>query len=701
MADTKYNMFRNSICSAVTSSIYNGWTDSDLDSLSSSERTIYYDSNIAFTSGDKSIVSGTSGDGSLLAVPDLYGTLRGLNTRINTHDHNDEYASVSHKHDDDYAEKGHAHNQLKRVNTLFQIDDSSDSTIGTTYAYLLNPTMSDIFTFIIGQSCNTKKCMTMRFIYDATNPSLSFGFWGNDDILKIYNDKKAEFRGALTVNNILRVNSNDYTLASFFNPNMSTDDINSGNIYFGKSGSNNEGAFLSYSIDTNEIGIGVRGLGTRMFIGTTNRLNGNTAISGNLTADGLDIGKFSIKTQGDTWASLKMNGSDWIGLNTETNNISVYKNLSMNGELRFNTVTVKDTGGRLNLTKGIEMLSGTDTDTKLLLGRTNSSKQCTVMTYSHSDVPQFKIGFWDNNGDDIIINTNKELTIKDATTIDSNLTVAGKLNGFKIGTVNNGGNYMANTFIPTVTGDGVMEVGKHIDFHAYSSATETNDYSVRLSAASNNLSCSGSFTINGGNRLTLTGYIEENGYGSVADIGHLRIANSRKGDNTTYFRMASDNETNLMTLNPNGVTVNSGLAVQGNLTVTGTINGKSSQTISHRTNVTGEIGTFCETNGEIYDGYESIDQTDCICQVVQSTTLNPKIVGIITDCENFASHGDCLVKVIPGDYQLGDILCPDESGFCRVATEQDLMFMMLHAIPRPKITSLNTGIDGMVACFLV
>ena len=83
MTDTKYDLFYKNICSGITSSVYNQWEPGTFNNLSSSERTIYYDSNIAFTSGDKSIVSTTSGDGSLLTVPDLYGTLKGLNTRIN------------------------------------------------------------------------------------------------------------------------------------------------------------------------------------------------------------------------------------------------------------------------------------------------------------------------------------------------------------------------------------------------------------------------------------------------------------------------------------------------------------------------------------------------------------------------------------------------------------------------------------------
>ena len=137
-----------------------------------------------------------------------------------------------------------------------------------------------------------------------------------------------------------------------------------------------------------------------------------------------------------------------------------------------------------------------------------------------------------------------------------------------------------------------------------------------------------------------------------------------------------------------------------NVNFTGSVSGIN-ETITHHTNVSGEIGTFCETNGGIYDGYEKIGSTDCICQVIQSSTLNAKIVGVITSENQFASHGDVLMKVVPGTYKLGDILAPDITGRARVATETELQYMMLHAIPRPKITSLNTGIANTVACFIV
>ena len=127
-----------------------------------------------------------------------------------------------------------------------------------------------------------------------------------------------------------------------------------------------------------------------------------------------------------------------------------------------------------------------------------------------------------------------------------------------------------------------------------------------------------------------------------------------------------------------------------------------SMTITHYTNVTGEIGTFCESTGDIYDGYEHISHTDCICAVQQSKALNKKIVGIVCSEDEFASHGDVYVRVDDAsNLEVGDILCPDANGYGRKATEADLMYMMMYAIPRPKITSLDTAFEGFVACFLV
>ena len=187
--------------------------------------------------------------------------------------------------------------------------------------------------------------------------------------------------------------------------------------------------------------------------------------------------------------------------------------------------------------------------------------------------------------------------------------------------------------------------------------------------------------------LTLTQSVSASG-GPNLLMGPLSI---RTAENTSNFFI---NGTAMMKITSAGVKI---------------LKSAGSQTITHETDeiqgpidsTIAEIGTFCETNGGIYTGYNEIAETDCICQVKQSTTLNPKIVGIITGENQFASHGDVLVKIVPGTYHLGDILCPDITGKARIATETELQYMMLHAIPRPKITSLDTKIEGTVACFLI
>jgi hypothetical protein len=131
-------------------------------------------------------------------------------------------------------------------------------------------------------------------------------------------------------------------------------------------------------------------------------------------------------------------------------------------------------------------------------------------------------------------------------------------------------------------------------------------------------------------------------------------------------------------------------------------------TVTHTTDIDDftdqSIGVFAETNGGIYTGYNhKYSPTDCICQVTPSTHLNSRIVGIITSSTQFASHGDALVRVFPsGTYSLGDLLIPDDKnpGYAKVASSEERLQIALEGIVRVKVTSLDTGIDNMVACFL-
>jgi hypothetical protein len=127
-----------------------------------------------------------------------------------------------------------------------------------------------------------------------------------------------------------------------------------------------------------------------------------------------------------------------------------------------------------------------------------------------------------------------------------------------------------------------------------------------------------------------------------------------------------------------------------------TVNGKviadnvsTSMTITHETDVTDyNLGSFCETTGLIYSNYEKVGITDCITGVKVSTTLSVKILGIITDNNQFASHGDVLVKVVDGEYHLGDLLVPTENG-ARVATDDEKMFICLNGLPKVRVMSIT------------
>jgi hypothetical protein len=130
---------------------------------------------------------------------------------------------------------------------------------------------------------------------------------------------------------------------------------------------------------------------------------------------------------------------------------------------------------------------------------------------------------------------------------------------------------------------------------------------------------------------------------------------------------------------------------------------ETNKTITHKTDpITNPVlGCFCETTGEIYSGYTAIGQTDCICRVRPVSALTKNIVGIITENDTFATHGDCLVRIAPGQkVELGDILVPTVNG-ARKATNEEMIFMMSHAIPRTKVVSVKTGIANMVATMLM
>jgi hypothetical protein len=106
---------------------------------------------------------------------------------------------------------------------------------------------------------------------------------------------------------------------------------------------------------------------------------------------------------------------------------------------------------------------------------------------------------------------------------------------------------------------------------------------------------------------------------------------------------------------------------------------------------------LAETTGEMADVYgtdyvPSLDRaTDAICKVKHTKSFSSRIVGIITDYNQFASHGDLLCRVVNDSeysihYTVGDLLYPDESGMCRIATHEEKLLCAIEQIRLPKIT---------------
>ena len=116
--------------------------------------------------------------------------------------------------------------------------------------------------------------------------------------------------------------------------------------------------------------------------------------------------------------------------------------------------------------------------------------------------------------------------------------------------------------------------------------------------------------------------------------------------------------------------------INGNLIVNGTVIQSGSQTITHLTGSSKSlvVGTFCETDGTIYDKFkDNIKPTDCICNIKQATKLNKNIIGVTvsTDPIKFATHGDVLIKVVNDTYNVGDILVPGQGGYGKKPTSDE------------------------------
>ena len=322
--------------------------------------------------------------------------------------------------------------------------------------------------------------------------------------------------------------------------------------------------------------------------------------------------------------------------------------------------------------------------------------------------------YWNNNGNDKLT-CSKTFT---APSIEATSITTNTINGYPIKATLNG---TTESIIPVIRDDGILEVRNYIDFHYL-------DYSsyCRLKYDNEKLQCSKTFTapsIEATSIITKRIDISDSDittnvwnhlmsiYAPNMENGAHALINIGKGNRDNHsghfgFKYSTSGSAFVIGLYGRNDML---LLTRNKLTSTVPItapNISASFTVTHETgssDTTLTPGTFCETDGTIYEKYkDNIKPDDCICNIKQSKELNKNIIGVTisTDPIKFATHGDVLIKVVNDTYNVGDILVPGEGGYGKKPTGDELMTCLLNKIPTAKITSLETGIDNEVACML-
>ena len=392
--------------------------------------------------------------------------------------------------------------------------------------------------------------------------------------------------------------------------------------------------------------------------------------------EGIDYGLLTIVSYKDEDEdnNLKHN----FNLNGETfvdGNLQVFNgDISINGEpltSKFATITVDESGYKtFNIgdvfIKSIKDDTASDTNSEIAIGIKKTDGEVILFNSDTSGTNKTIYVY-----DDLFVYNNlhvngtitslKPVTLNDsltatninatdsltATNINATDITTNTINGYNLGMNDNFYNLPA---IPVINSDLSMEVGKYLDFH--NPGSTSNDYDGRIHFATYAFHCSHSLYIDNGCKLTAANVISDKG--NLNDV----------------------------------------------------ITKISSFTVTHETGANEEliVGTFCETDGTIYEKFkDDIKPTDCICNIKQSTSMNKNIIGVTvsTDPIKFATHGDVLLKVVNDTYNVGDILVPGQGGYGKKPSSDEIMSCLLNRIPTAKIISLDTGIDNEVACILL
>ena len=197
-----------------------------------------------------------------------------------------------------------------------------------------------------------------------------------------------------------------------------------------------------------------------------------------------------------------------------------------------------------------------------------------------------------------------------------------------------------------------------------------------------NATLNGNITVNCSSSRVVAGFINSTG-GSC----HIRFGSNIYGDcgiiqfggaaQDSFVLLGMYGFDNIILYNRSAINLNKNTTITGNLTVTGTITGKTNTTITHYAPVEEPIANYhigkpVFLSGNVYKQYDTewipsctADTTDCICSV-KSTGTWKEFVGVIisideeNNCITFATHGDFLFSVDnTKGYQVGDVVLYD------------------------------------------
>jgi hypothetical protein len=92
--------------------------------------------------------------------------------------------------------------------------------------------------------------------------------------------------------------------------------------------------------------------------------------------------------------------------------------------------------------------------------------------------------------------------------------------------------------------------------------------------------------------------------------------------------------------------------------------------------------------------------TDAITKIKVSSGLSAQFWGVITNNNEFSTHGDAVVRVVEDTYTIGDVLAPGSGGLFHKASDQEKLFIMMNGCCRVKVAAPISDNAEIICAFL-